>query len=229
MIGEFEFNFVGTKSLQYEALTHIDALRFFKLEYEKVMGDNRKARIIEKAKYLYDKFDWFKIMNENELRTLARYVKQRTFKTDHTVFYKGTQPEWVFIVKSGSFKIERYVVVEKKNIWPKTNRLWDMSKIKRNLLFTEKIIKQDQMFGVENLISGKPYEFNFVANNEGATLWYIEKHKILKLTDLNVLLEDIPFNHANSTLDSSVQFKWMDEDQIIEKIKSIEQAWNAEK
>lgn len=116
------------------------------------------------------------------------------------------------------------MVVEKKNIWPKTNRLWDMSKVKRNLLFTEKIIKQDQMFGVENLISGEPYEFNFVANNEGATLWYIEKHKLLKLTDLNVLLEDIPFNHANSTLDSSVQFKCMDEDQIIEKIKSIEQA-----
>ena len=58
-------------------------------------------------------------------------------------------------------------------MWPKSNRSWSVTKIRQNVLYTQKIIKPDTIFGVENLINKELFKFNLVANSNVSNQMYL--------------------------------------------------------
>ena len=77
IIGDFDQNFIALTSMQYETLTQIETMKFLKIEYVKVMRDVKKKRIIDKAKYLAKCLIASKHLNDNEIKTLAKYAKKK--------------------------------------------------------------------------------------------------------------------------------------------------------
>ncbi|CAI2362196.1 unnamed protein product [Moneuplotes crassus] len=174
VVGDYELNFVTTRTSQYEVLTKVKLLKFPKDEYERVTFERENKLRQQKIHYLKTHFPFFKEMEEEKLHRLSKKVKQKKMKYNDVLILKGTAPDCMYIIKEGSFRAEVQLDTCQANIWPIHYKLWEMKETKTNQCFTSVIFKKNKIFGTSNILQNKPFVCDIVCNSKRATVYCLE-------------------------------------------------------
>jgi len=72
IIGDYELNFIASKSSQYEVLTKTTIIKFPKNDYERVVYNREVESRKEKISYLKENYNFFSTMKEDQLYRLSK-------------------------------------------------------------------------------------------------------------------------------------------------------------
>lgn len=105
-------------------------------DYHRIMLGTHTNLRTEKLDFMFKSFNIFSKIHKNHYSRLGHSIKQRVFKKNENVSLKNTPNNCLMIVKNGSFRLEKRINVEDKNIWPLGRQLWNLSKWKTQLIFS---------------------------------------------------------------------------------------------
>ena len=210
VVGEYNMSFIWSKASEYEVTESLRVLWFDREEYERIMFQMKRNKYNENNQY-FKSFPPFNRLNNNKMKKLCANTKEKIYAKNEKVTLNGWKVDWLYLVKSGTFRAEKEVIIEHENLWPAGSKLWKSAKIKRKVLFTAWIIHPFTYFGENELLNNKDHKWTIVANTEGACLMFIEKDKFEEVMELNSLITE-----------ASIIFPT--EEQIIQRIQVIERS-----
>lgn len=210
VIGEYNMNFICSKAAEYEVTESLRVLWFEREEYERIIFQMKQTKYTDNKNYFMS-FPIFSKLNNNKMKKLWANTKEKIFAKNEKVTLSGCKVDCLYLVKSGTFRAEKEVVIEHENLWPAGSKLWKSAKIKRKVLFTACIIHPFTYFGENELLNNEEHKWSIVASSEGAWLMFIEKDKFEEIMELNSLINDY-----------SIIFPT--EEQIIQRIQVIERS-----
>ena len=154
---------------------------------------------------------FLKNQSENLLQRLVFYFKCRNYKRGQKVFSEGNPAEFVYVVKSGEFKITKKVQF---SVTKKMNALRETSLDQKKYLVDTQLasLRRGEMIGEEDVIKGSNCSCSCVCSEEGALL-VISKEHFLKQVVRN--------KESLDTLESRVQVKLEQRKVLIEAAQKI--------
>jgi len=90
-------------------------------------------------------------INDQKKKIISSCLQSRYFSKGETIYERGDDSEWFYILKNGKLQIETKISLEKGNIWPIGSNLWEKSKLTRKMKFKHDILP-NQYFGEVELI-----------------------------------------------------------------------------
>jgi hypothetical protein len=89
IIGDFELNFISSRSAQYEALSKVTIMKFPKSDYERVTIVREIEHRTEKLEYLTKNYEIFANMDQEKMYRLSKNIKTKNLKKNEAVVLKG--------------------------------------------------------------------------------------------------------------------------------------------
>lgn len=102
-------------------------------------------------RYLETNFIVFNSWPRNKLEKLCQMCTERRFVKDEVLFAEGIDADYMYIVKEGSFRAEKNVVIDHQNYWPITSQMWSSTTVKRKALYTVCIMTLGTSFGQQEM------------------------------------------------------------------------------
>mmetsp|Transcript_789 Transcript_789/g.1548 ORF Transcript_789/g.1548 Transcript_789/m.1548 type:complete len:443 (-) Transcript_789:2000-3328(-) len=195
-IGEASLRVSGNRTATVIAHTDVVALMLKKIDYESIvlreMLQERRdtCEVLKKTKF-------FSEMPHSKLERLASKVFVKVFEAGHQIYSIGDPSLCIYIIKSGSVRLEAQVKLEQIRKWPSGVRTWQQHKSFQTFSSLIRVCRAGDVFGEKELL-GKRERNHSARTNELSVIILINKDTFAEnfiqseLQTLALLNEDKP-------------------------------------
>jgi CRP-like cAMP-binding protein len=176
-VGELSLKLKTRRTATVRAIEYVKALRFSLEDYDYLMHRSSLFQRIEISKSIRQ-VDFFKSWFQGKLELLASKVLVQTFGAGQVIYKAGDSAVNMFILKTGSVKLEVYVELERRNRWPKTQKSWETCLTRKEYRQTVRIVRSLEIFGEKELLREKPRVAQ--ATSQETSVVYVLDRSIIK-------------------------------------------------
>lgn len=150
-IGEASLRVNGTRTATVVAHTDVTVLHLKKADYDSIALREKLQEQRETCKVLRNTV-FFIDLPYNKLERLSSKTIVKGFEKDHIIYSNDDISSSMYVVKSGSVKLEARVKLEQVRQWPSGVRSWEQHKSHKVLSKLLRIVKAGQIFGEKELL-----------------------------------------------------------------------------
>lgn len=164
------------------AITDVKMLRITTKIYDKYIADPRKRQKYVNLRILKNIY-FFKDWSLLRLQTFNDCLGEKNYQIGDTIYQQGADPEVFFVLVKGKVSVETEIEIDEYNRYPTQNKQWESVRTTTKYLYKLDDIKDNSIFGHEEIVLCKKREKTIKALEE-TQVFYMNLNMFQKQMDL---------------------------------------------